>query len=131
MVGFSRKMRGSGPQATRELHFRCPLGCRRKSVMQKPSDSCSARGRLPLATEMTVSLPPPLLSCLWPSCCWWGAGGGGEKQETAAPWGLREAWRRGTGCEAVPEGSADSDTGRADWAGQSPFLGTPTAGKII
>lgn len=33
--------------------------------------------------------------------------------------------------EAVPEGCADSYPGWGRWASQSPFLGTPTAGKII
>lgn len=33
--------------------------------------------------------------------------------------------------EAVPEGCADSYPEWGRWASQSPFLGTPTAGKII
>lgn len=33
--------------------------------------------------------------------------------------------------EAVLEGHADSYPGRGRWANQSPFFGTPTAGKII
>lgn len=90
MVDFSRKMRGSGPQPTRELRFRFPLGCRSKSVMQKPSDSCSAKGRLPRAAEMTMPLPRLCSAAFGPA-----AVGGAEKQETAAPWGLRAAWRRG------------------------------------
>lgn len=56
--------------------------------------------------------------------------GGGEARDSC-PLGAEGSLEEGDRMEAVLEGHADSYPGRGHWANQSPFFGTPTAGKII